>query len=395
MKKLFTICAALLAAISMSATVADTLTCEEAVNMTMLLEDKASSTEIYAVVGFVTNTDGTISSGQQTFWMDDQKGTAKVFEAYWANLPQEVVDANLPLNLGDKVVITGNLMRYGSTAEMKNCAVEILERALIEIDTLTATVCEIIAEGESLNDGDVSEEVFDVTDVVVSVSNTNDSYHTQSFYFRCEEDGKTMQPYNISMQTEYCAEGDSVRILGRIKKYGDIVEFTGQGWVTKKGDIVVDTISATVAEAVAAGMLVDNNMTSTDVYVVEGYIDSIASAYSEQYGNMSFYMCDDMAAPTFNFEGYQITVPADQQPQVGDKVIISGKLKHYFKEADEEHPEDLHVIEIVKGDFQYATPAAIVQIDADAQKAAKVILNGQLYIIKGDNTFNAQGALVD
>ena len=179
-------------------------------------------------------------------------------------------------------------------------------------------------------------------------------------------------------------------VLGKLKKYGDLVEVTGQGWVTKKGDVKIDTIAATVDEAVAAGLLLDKNMTSKAVYVVTGYVDSIVSAYSEQYGNMSFYMCDDISNPKYEFEGFQITVPKDDQPKVGDKVMITGNLLHYYKAATETAAEQ-NVIEIKKGDFQLLHHAAIENVRTEDMQNAKMIRNGRLYIIREGRKFNAMG----
>ena len=130
MKKLFTVCAALVAAMSMSATITE-MTCAEAAAAAALLEHNVSGKDSVAVTGYVTNTDGKISKGQQVFWMDDEKGSKKTFEGYWCNLPE----GEGALNVGDKVVIKGFLMRYNSTNQMKNGDITILERANVKFDT--------------------------------------------------------------------------------------------------------------------------------------------------------------------------------------------------------------------------------------------------------------------
>ena len=400
MKKILTVCAALLAVMSLNAAVTP-MTCAEAAAAAALLEHNVPGTDSVAVTGYVTNTDGTISRGQQTFWLDDEKGDKKTFEGYWCNLPQEMADAGTPLNVGDKVTISGYLLRYDNTKdgkivsttyEMKNGDVVVLERATVKIDTIPATVCEAIEEGESLNDGDVSEEVYIIEDVVASVESNNDTYHTQIFTFECADNGKIMKPYNIAMEGDYCVLGDSVRIIGKLKKYGDLVEFTGKGLVTKKGDVKIDTIAVTVEEAVAAGMLLESNMTSKEVYIVTGYVDSIASEYSEKYGNMSFYMCDDLANPTYDFEAFQITVPAEKPAKKGDYVSVTGNILHYYKAATEEKPE-LHTIEIKKGDFEFVPTEALRSVKSN-KKVVKTIVNGQFVIKTAEGNINVLGTMV-
>ncbi len=396
MKKILTMCAAILAAMSLNATVTP-MTCAEAAAAAALLTPGTSGTDSVAVTGYITNTDGTISKGQQTFWLDDEKGDTKTFEGYWCYLPQEMVDAGTPLNVGDKVTISGYLLHYkdkyeNSTYEMKNGITVVLERAVVKIDTIPATVCEAIEEGESLNDGDVSEEVYVIEDVVATVESTNEEYNTQIFTFECADNGKIMKPYNIAMQGDYCALGDSVRIIGKLKKYGDLVEFTGKGLVTKKGDVKIDTFAVNTTQAYEIGIALENNATSKEVYIVTGYVDSIASEYSEKYGNMSFFMCDDLANPTYDFEAFQITVPADKPAKVGDYVSVTGNILHYYKAATEEKPE-LHTIEIKKGEYQLIRESALRPVKA-GKKAMKTIVNGQFVIKTAEGNINVLGTMV-
>ena len=99
------------------------ITCAKAVELCAALEDKTESTDIYTVTGYITETDGKISRNQQVFWMDDTKDGGKVFQAYWANIP----DPTKALPVGTKVKMTGKLKRFGETAEMQNGTVVVLE----------------------------------------------------------------------------------------------------------------------------------------------------------------------------------------------------------------------------------------------------------------------------
>ncbi len=109
-------------------TPADTeVTCAEAVQLTNALEDGATSAGTYSVTGYITEVVGYVSRNQQTFWMADAKNGGKLFEAYYAILPEGVTE----FKAGMKVKITGNLLKYVKdgkvTPEMKNATVEILE----------------------------------------------------------------------------------------------------------------------------------------------------------------------------------------------------------------------------------------------------------------------------
>ncbi|MGM9837629.1 MAG: leucine-rich repeat protein [Paludibacteraceae bacterium] len=88
-----------------------------------------------------------------------------------------------------------------------------------------------------------------------------------------------------------------------------------------------DTIPVTVAEAVAVASALNEGATSMDVYAITGYVDSIHQTYSPQYKNISFFMCDDMSNPTYDFLAYR--VKGGETLTVGDKVVVIGRLFNY------------------------------------------------------------------
>ena len=387
MKKILTLCAALVAAMSMSAEVKN-MTCAEAAAAAALLQDKEEGKDSVAVTGYVTNTDGRISKGQQTFWMDDVKGSKKIFEGYWCNMPE----GEAALNIGDKVVIKGFLMRYGTTYEMKNGDVTILERAVVKIDTIKATVCEAVEECEALADGDNTQDVFIVEAVVTSVLEQNDNYNTQKFNVTCEDNDKDLQAYNVTMKDGYAAIGDKVRLTGKLKRYGSTLELVGDGVVLEKGNVQIDTVEVNVAEALAAVKALENGKVSKEVYVITGYIDSISSAYSDQYKNISFYMCDDIKAPAYEFQAYR--VKGGQDLKVGDKVAVTGNLQHYYKAAEEEKPEKHGYQTNAGATYEIISETANSNVFVEKEKAVKFVRDGQIYIRKNNVEYTILGTEV-
>ena len=391
MKKIFSFAAMLFAAMTLNAEVIE-MTCAQAAAAAAQMDHNVPGTDTVAVTGYVTSTDGKISKGQQVFWMDDQKGSVKTFEGYWCNLPAEDVTANTPLNVGDKVRIVGFLLRYNSTYEMKNGNVTILERAIVVIDTIPATVCEAIDECEALADGDNTQDVFQVTSIVSSLGSTNDTYHTQTFFMECNDNNKSLQAYNVTMDGDYANIGDTVFCEGRLKKYGTTLELIGDAKVIGKSSFVADTINVNVAQAVEAAMALDKGKTSLDIYVVEGYVDSIASAYNDQYKNISFFMTDDMANPTYNFEAYHVVCTAEQAAQLGlgAKVKVTAALKRYYAAAKDEKPE-INLAETVAGGTIELIYGEGIENTADEAKATKLIEAGQVVIIRNGVRYNALG----
>lgn len=119
------------------------LNCAKAVEKTTALADNTITEEDYSVVGYITNTDGKISRDQQVFWMADEVDGGKVFEAYWANIP----DPTTPLVVGQKVIITGKLQKYVNKSGVVTCEIKNPSVAVIDND-LRGTYEEIDAEGQ-------------------------------------------------------------------------------------------------------------------------------------------------------------------------------------------------------------------------------------------------------
>lgn len=93
-----------------------------------------------------------------------------------------------------------------------------------------------------------------------------------------------------------------------------------------------ETIKATVAEAIEAGMALETGKTSTEVYEVTGFVVN-AEAYSTQHKNQIWWMADDAEnTGAQEFEAYACTVSEDNvtmQVLNGDKVTLTGKITKY------------------------------------------------------------------
>lgn len=395
MKKIFTICAALIAAMTMSA---ENMTCADAAAAALALGENEESTEIVSVEGYITNTNGTVSREQQTFYMDDVKGSgAKTLQAFWANLPAD--DKETPLAVGDKIIFTGKLLHYVSnsglhTAEIKNGDVTILERTVVKMDTIQVDVCEAIEEGLALNSGEYTDDIFEVSGVVSAVSKTDETNKVQTFYLECATKTAVFQAYNCNIIGNYVAVGDSVVVLGKLTNYDGKIEIaSGKAWVTKGSGIVVDTIEVSVAQALDSAKTLDNNEVSKDVYVVTGYVDSISYAYSADFDNISFFMCDDMANPVYEFQAYRAKGGKDLT--VGAKVIVTGNLIHYYKEATDTKPE-LHSYQMNAGaTIEIVGGTEGVENITIENAATKRIEKGQLVIIRNGVRYNAAGTVIE
>jgi len=101
------------------------VTCTEASQIAAGLSHNTPTSQTYNVVGYVTETDGVVSSGQQIFWMADTENGGKVFQSYWCNVPEQI-------KVGDYVSVKGNILRYNSNYKIKHGDVLLLERKSTE-----------------------------------------------------------------------------------------------------------------------------------------------------------------------------------------------------------------------------------------------------------------------
>ena len=392
MKKFFTFAAMLIAAVSINAQEPIPVTCAEAA-AAMPAQAGDETADVYIVTGYITNTNGAISPSrtdasidQQTFYMDDVKGSQKTLQGYWCNLP-----GHEALNVGDKITLTGKILNYNNTPEIKNGDVAILERATVKVDTIDVSVCEALEEGSSLNDKDYSDDVFRVfgrlkgTDAV-----NNNGQHT--FEMACGDE--IFKPYNCKgAEGLELGKGDSVKVTGKLYNYGGVIEISnGTVELIEKSGQEEVIIEATVSEAVAAVMALEKGAKTDDRYAVTGFVDSIATAYNEDYGNISFFMTDNMDAPTYDFEAYRVSVTPQQAEKIvlGVKVTVTAALQRYYKAATETQDEIDLAETVAGGSLKFADESAVANV-ANAAQSVKRIENGQIIILRDGVRYNMLG----
>jgi hypothetical protein len=129
-------------------TVDGAITCQEARELALALSSGSQSTEEYVVVGYVTSLNGSYSTqyDSQTFWVADTPAGGNVFYAYQCY-------ADAPVVKGDKVSLTGKLLNYNGTPEMKWGQTNVLESAS------TSGVADV----EVLDWRDTDVEIYSVT----------------------------------------------------------------------------------------------------------------------------------------------------------------------------------------------------------------------------------------
>ena len=326
------------------------VTCAQAAELAKALADGATSSELYTITGYITEVVGNVSRNQQTFWMADTKDGGRVFEAFWANLPEGVS----AFTKGTKVKITGKLMKFVNnsgqvTPEMKNAVVVILPDDGGEtppVDGIEVTCAEAVQLTNALADGGTSAETYTVTGYITQVLGTvsmKTGTPQQSFWMSDDKGGNNQfEAYyaNVPSGVSEFVVGMKVKITGQLKKFvkdgvvtaeiqnPTVVILPDDGGETPP----VDGIEVTCAEAVQLTNAMADGGTSTETYTVTGYITDTDGVVSTKTGprQQIFWMADDPQGGKL-FEAYWANVPDGVKKfTVGMKVTITGKLKKYI-----------------------------------------------------------------
>ena len=329
------------------------ITCAKAAELTNALADGATSAETYSVVGYITEVVGDVSRNQQTFWMADTKDGGKVFEAYWANLPEGVT----AFTAGTKVKITGQLMKYVNsntgnvTPEIKNATVVILpdDGGETPVGDVIDVSCVLAAQmANRLPDNTSSEETYRVTGYITKVIgavSTKTGTPQQSFWMADKmEDGEVFQAYyaNLPEGVSEFTVGMKIEMTGKLYNY---VTSTGGAAEMKNGTVVIledgggqvnppsgDIIEVLCSEARDITAALADGGTSAETYAVTGYITEVIGNVSRN--QQSFWMADTQDGGQV-FEAYWANLPAGVSAfTVGMKVKITGQLMKNVKDGN-------------------------------------------------------------
>ena len=318
------------------------VTCAQAVELTAALADGATSAETYAITGYITEVVGEVSRNQQTFWLADTKDGGRVFEAYWADLPEGVTQ----FKAGSKVKITGQLTKYVNsntgkmTPEIKNAKVEILEGGGDDVpsDAIEVTCAQAVELTNALADGATSAETYAITGYITEVVGEV-SRNQQTFWMADTKDGgRVFEAYWADLPegvTEFKA-GSKVKITGQLMKY--VNSKTGQVTPEIKNAKVVILEDATpeptpsgtevtCAQAVELTNALADGATSTETYSVTGFITEVVGSVSRN--QQTFWMADTKDGGRV-FEAYWANLPESvTEFKAGSKVKITGQLMKY------------------------------------------------------------------
>lgn len=266
---------------------------------------------------------------------------------------------NLVDNAGNykkEVTLYGNIEKYFSVTGLKTVTYAILDGTEIGTkpdggstggDEIKAvTVAEFNAAPESTNvwykltgtiknlkDGDLYGN-FDLEDATGSVY----------VYGLLAEKGGEKKKFQELVTKYGLANGSKITIIGNRGSYNDKIEVvnayisTDGGGSGTGGDSSTGTLERplTASQAYDIVAAMESGKTSDADYYVKGKICSIKFTFSAQYGTATFNISDDGATGGKEFIAYscyyfgnQPWVEGNTQVQVGDEVVVCGKVVNY------------------------------------------------------------------
>ena len=246
------------------------------------------------------------------------------------------------IDVGDEITIEGPKQLYNGTVELVNVTVIKINKSLIKVDELSTTD-PLPAEGGEVTvsltckgDGitvDIPEDAKSW--IIISALNGN------SISFRALPN-----------------EGDYRKATITFKTTSDGKEYTAQATIAQEAKPNApgsEALPFTVAEAIAKCKEIGNTA-GDQIYFAKGIISSIKEV-STSYGNATFNISDDgqdvnaltcFRSKFLNNEAFT----EENAIQVGDEVVVCGKLVNYKDKDGNETPEfsgNVYIFSLKKG----------------------------------------------
>ena len=359
-----------------------------AVEIGLALESGAVTDNRYEITGYVSSIDEPFSSyGNETFWItDDSTSTAAsaakgAFEVYRGK-----PNTNAEIGMHAKIKIVCKIKNYKGTIENDgmNIVFEVLKQGEeLTYDTIdVATAMEI---GMALADNTTSELAYVIKGFAVKAYAPDSGKVAQNF-FMADDPAEYGEFEAYACTPDYLVEtGDYVMVTGKIQKY---VSGTKTQIEVSYGKAVhaeaPELVTITVEKAIEIGMTLEAGAETEKKYHVKGYVIN-ASAYNEDNEFQNFFMADDPAATSSNFQAYRAKLPAPGVSN-GQEIILTGKITKFVGQSGDP------IIQIAQGTVEGMEEG--LENVMLTEQAQKLMLNGVLYIIRDNKMYNVQGIRV-
>ena len=202
----------------------------------------------------------------------------------------------------------------------------------------TLTITEAIELGNTFEKNQYSEEKYEVTGVIESITNTTYG----NLYIQDAEGNKLLVYglYSADGSVRYDAMdpkpavGDTITVVGIMGKYNE--PQMKNGWMTKlvpgesgTPETPAEPATLTIPEAIELGNTFEKNQYSEEKYEVTGVIESITNT---TFGNMYIQDAEGnklLIYGLYNEDGSVRYDAMDPQPAVGDTITVEGVMGKY------------------------------------------------------------------
>ena len=411
MRKFFSFVAAAFVALTMNA---QAISVADAITEGMKLDSAATSEAEFVVEGFVINSQPfSLSYNNQIWYMaDDAANEGKQeFQAYGC---VAIEDADtLQVIDGDKVQLKGNLFKYYNKSaqkyviEIKNGVASFVSKAegdhSIKKETTQISVAEALEIGKGVELGKTTAETYEIVGYISAMAGKDgdfDKYGNQTYWITDSQSSTAASNADGAFEvyrgkaSEEVFVGYKVSVKTAIKNYK---QNDGTGLIESETNAPVTILEKSeaptpeainVATACEEALKLGDNETSTQNYAVVGFVAKVTEEYSDQYKNISFYMTDEQGSTYGDLQIRRAKISAEEGASLesGDRVLVVGKLTNNFY-------NDKNTPQIYQGNASIEWKQAIENIIL-TEKVNKVIVDGNVYIVRDGKLFNMQGAQV-
>ena len=412
MRKFFSFVAAAFVALTMNA---QAISVADAIAEGMKLDSAATSEAEFVVEGFVINSQPfSLSYNNQIWYMaDDAANEGKQeFQAYGC---VAIEDADtLQVIDGDKVQLKGNLFKYYNKSaqkyviEIKNGVASFVSKAegdhSIKKETTQISVAEALEIGKGVELGKTTAETYEIVGYISAMAGKDGDFSTygnQTYWITDSQSSTAASNADGAFEvyrgkaSEEVFVGYKVSVKTAIKNYK---QNDGTGLIESETNAPVTILEKSeaptpeainVATACEEALKLGDNEESTTTYAVSGYVAKVHDkGYNTQYGSLTFYMTDDPESTYGELTCYQTYMSEAEGTALahGDRVLVIGKLMNNFY-------NDKNTPQIKQGKATVEWKQAIENIIL-TEKVNKVIVDGNVYIVRDGKLFNMQGAQV-
>ena len=329
-------------------------------NVAATLADGEKITGVYVKGKISEITEVSTSYGNATYYITDETGAAKFYVYRGYALGNEKFTSEDEIKVGDEVLVYGDLMNYkGNSPQLGqgNYIVELNGGAgdggndpepelpgvgegtqASPYDAAKAhNVAATLADGEKITGVYVKGKISEITEV-------STSYGNATYYITDETGAAKFYVYrgyalgNVKFTSE-----DEIKVGDEVLIYGDLMNYKGNSPQLGQGNYIVELNSGsggggeepepedpvdpsevqvvTVADFLAAAE-------DETVYELTGTITRIATAYSSQYNNITYYIADE----TGETYVYRMSCEGVADPlslSAGDEITVQGKRSSY------------------------------------------------------------------